>query len=163
MSTEPTASTSSLLAREELSLKHLTILQDLFDNNPFTPQTAAHKLAKVTILSPKIKRKEFERKKFEYEYDVELLFENVLAALHKCPHRVRDVADLIVCLSELPPVVAKPSASASVSGGEQGLVVVEDEGYTLVWDDGVKHLGGAFHREWDREFFFIFGSTYLTS
>jgi hypothetical protein len=137
MSAELTASTAtcSLPSSEELSYQHTTTLQDLFSGT-LAPKTAALKLSALTIPNPKIRR-------HKYAYQIQLLFENILSPLHKQPHQVQLVADLIICISDLPPIWAQPSPEAPKH-------FISDEN-TCLWDDEGAEFGRVLGGEWDRE------------
>ena len=94
------ASTSSIPSPEELRHQHAATLQKLFDGT-VTPKMTATKLSALTIPNPKIRR-------HKYAYPIQLLFENILSSLHEHPNRVQTVADLIISISELPPIWTKP-------------------------------------------------------
>jgi hypothetical protein len=135
---EPTlsASTSSLPSPEELTYQHATTLQELFDGT-LTPQTAATKLSALTIPNPKIRR-------HKNAYPIQLLFENILSSLHEHPNQVQTVADLIISISELPPIWTKPEP-----GAPKHFIVDENTG---IWDDEGKEFGRVLNGEWEGEF-----------
>ena len=130
------ASTSSIPSPEELRHQHATTLQKLFDGT-LTPKMTATKLSALTIPHPKIRR-------HKYAYPIQLLFENILSSLHEHPNRVQTVADLIISISELPPIWTKPEP-----GAPKHFTVGENMG---IWDDEGKELGRVLNGEWEREF-----------
>ena len=129
------ASTSSIPSPEELRHQHATTLQKLFDGT-LTPKMTATKLSALTIPNPKIRR-------HKYAYHIQLLFENILSSLHEHPNQVQTVADLIISISELPPIWAKPEP-----GAPKHFIVDENMG---IWDDEGKELGRVLNGEWERE------------
>ena len=72
------------------------------------------------------------------------MFENILSSLHEHPDQVQLVADLMICISELPPIWAKPDLDAPTH-----FIVDENLG---VWDDEGKEFGRVWNGEWEREF-----------
>jgi hypothetical protein len=138
MSTEPTPSTptSSLPSPEELRRQHSTTLQELFDGI-LTPATAATKLSAITVPNPKIRR-------HKYADLIQLLFENILSSLHKHPDQVQAVADLIVCISQLPPIWAQP-----VPGAPKHFISDDN---TCIWDDDGSNFARVVNDELNREY-----------
>jgi hypothetical protein len=141
MSAEITASTPafstplSLPSSEELRHQHTTTLQALFSGT-LTPKTAAPKFAALTIPNPKIKR-------HKYAHQIQVPSENIISSLHKQSHQVQTVADLIICISELPPIWTKPDPGAPKH-------FITDRN-TCLWDDEGEKFGRVLGGEWDRE------------
>ena len=130
------ASTSSIPSPEELRHQHAATLQKLFDGT-VTPKMTATKLSALTIPNPKIRR-------HKYAHHIQLLFENILSSLHEHPNQVQPVADLIICISELPPIWAKPEP-----GAPKHFIVDEN---LCLWDDDGSDLKRVLNGEWEREF-----------
>lgn len=104
-----------------------------FHTGQLATEAAASKLARVTIPDPTIDPDECEE-------SLQLLWSNVLASLIQAPDRVGSVANLILCISRLPPVVT-----------ESGKELVVNEGLQRVWDDAPT-LTWALREEWDGRF-----------
>lgn len=105
------------------------ILQDLSDGR-LTAAEAAPKLAAVTVPDPNIE---------ECEEHLQELWAILLDFLGQAPGRVKMVADLILCIACLPPVLTE--------SGEQLAV---DDGVQRVWQD-LSTLGWALREEWHCE------------
>lgn len=137
MSVEPTttAPNSSPLSPDGLCRQHATTLQELFDGT-LTPRAAATKLSKITIPNPRIRR-------HRYAYSIQLLFENIISSLHTHPHRVETVADLIISISQLPPIWAKSDPGAPKH-------FIPDEN-TCIWDDDGSTFARILNDKWERE------------
>jgi hypothetical protein len=87
-------------------------LRQLFSGH-LTPETAAPKLAAIAVSSPGIDPEECEE-------DLQLFWSDVLAAVLELPGRVKIVAKLIFCMSQLPPPTTKSGKQLAVNdGGER--------------------------------------------
>jgi hypothetical protein len=107
------------------------ILQSLSDGN-LTAVEAAPRLAAFTVPDPDIDPEECEE-------HLQELWAILLEFLGEAPGRVKMVADLIMCIAHLPPVLTE--------SGEQLAV---DDGTQRVWQD-VPTLGWALREEWNCE------------
>jgi hypothetical protein len=107
------------------------ILRQLFSGH-LTPETAAPKLATIAVPNPNIDPE-------DCEGDLQSFWEDVLAAMLETPDRVQLVADLIFCMSQLPPPIDKSGKPLAVNeGGER------------VWED-TPTLGWVLRDEWNGE------------
>jgi len=107
------------------------ILQSLSDGS-LTADEAAPRLAAFTVPDPNIDPEECEE-------HLQELWAVLLEFLGKAPGRVKMVADLILCIARLPPVLTE--------SGEQLAV---DDGVQRVWQ-GVPTLGWVLREEWNCE------------
>jgi hypothetical protein len=116
---------------DEQARSYDIILQNLFSDH-LTPETAAPKLAAIAIPSPDIDPEECEE-------DLQLFWNHVLSVMMKVPSRVETVANLIFCISQVPPPVTKSGNQLAVNeGGER------------VWED-TPTLGWELREEWNGE------------
>jgi hypothetical protein len=104
------------------------ILQNLSDGR-LTAAEAAPKLAAITVPDPIMDPEECEE-------HLQELWEILLEFPGQAPGRAKMVADLVLCIARLPPVLTQP--------GEQLAV---DDGVQRVWQD-VSTLGWALREEW---------------
>jgi hypothetical protein len=107
------------------------ILQSLSDGR-LTADEAAPRLAAFTVPDPDIDPEECEE-------HLQELWAILLEFLGEAPGRVKMVAELILCIARLPPVLTEP--------GEQLAV---DDGTQRVWQD-VSALGWVLREEWNCE------------
>jgi hypothetical protein len=122
----------SFLADYEMTRPCEEILQRFADGH-LTAAEAAPKLAALTVPDPNIDPEECEEHFQE-------LWAIVLNFLKKAPGRVEMVADLILCIARLPPILTE--------SGEQLAV---DDGCQRVWQD-VPTLGWELRDEWNCEY-----------
>jgi hypothetical protein len=107
------------------------ILQTLADGR-LTAAEAAPKLAALTIPDPNIDPEDSE------EY-LQELWEIVLVFLKEVPGRVKIVADIVLCMARLPPVLTESGEQLAVNDGRE-----------RVWQD-LPTLGWALRDEWNCE------------
>lgn len=105
------------------------IIEDLFAGR-LTAEAAATKIAAITVPDPNIDSEGCEE-------DLQMLWSLVLANLIAEPDRVDTVANLISCISSLPPPMTKLGKQLAVN-----------EGTLRVWDD-TPTLGWALRDEWN--------------
>jgi hypothetical protein len=107
------------------------VLKQLFSGH-LTPGTSAPKLASIAVPDPDIDPEECEE-------DLQLFWNHVLSDILEVPGGVKTVADLIFCISKLPPPIT--------SSGEPLAV---DDSRWRVWEDTLT-LGWELYNEWNSE------------
>jgi hypothetical protein len=107
------------------------VLRQLFSGH-LTAETAALRLATIAIPDPSIDPE-------DCEGDLQSFWQDVLVAMLELPGRVQLVADLISCVSQLPPPIHKSGKPLAVhEGGER------------VWGHTL-NLGWILRDEWNCE------------
>lgn len=124
-------STSPFAFDKKTSLQ-LPVINSLFTGQ-LIAESAASRLAGITVPNPNIDPEDCEE-------DLQLLWGNVLTSLVEVPDQVSTVADLIWCISKLPPPIT-----------ESGQQLAVNEGIERVWND-TPTLGWALRDEWNGEF-----------
>lgn len=115
------------------------IIRELL-NDQLTTETAATDLAAVTIPGP-IRDIDNEEVENDIMADIERMFNFMLDALEKNPTRVPSIFNLIICISQLPPVY-------TISGRR----LCATDPVQRVWED-LPSLGWSLNSEWNSKYF----------
>jgi hypothetical protein len=108
------------------------VLRDLFDNK-IDLEIAAQKLAAIVLPKPPSDQDDDNEDDDTMAY-IEGMWNIIIGTLEEDPSRAQRVSDLIVCISQLPPVIT-----------QSGKQLCEDS--RCVWQD-VPRLGMALRDEW---------------
>jgi hypothetical protein len=117
------------------------IIRDLLDGH-LTPTTAAPKLAAVTLPNP-IPDIDNEDDEKEVLVNLERMFSMMLHVLETRPECVHTIFDLMICMSQLPPVLTKLWEHLCGTDPPR-----------RVWGD-LPHLGRSLGAEWSGKFIYL--------
>lgn len=109
MSDPNQARSPSLLSFDEKMTLEISIMQSLFASQ-LTALAAASRLAAIATPNPNVDPEECEE-------DLQLLWVSVLACLVETPDLVDVVANLIWCISKLPPPITESSQQLAANEG----------------------------------------------